>query len=458
MSSHKFKPNPGPQTQFVSSDADILVYGGAAGSGKTRGALLDWSRFVNHPSARGVFFRRTYPMIKAGGGPWDEAVSFYRQIFGKTLKINESSKDITFPSGAQLAFRSMQHEKNRFDWQGAQLTWVCFDEGTHFSWPMVNYLISRLRSSAGMKTYLRVTCNPDAESWLAGFIDWWIDPRSGYPIPERGGVIRHMYIINDVPKMYASAEEAKAAHPDLAEVSDPQTVTFVPGKLQDTPQLGRDYLSRLMAQTEVEKERLAKGNWKITASDGIFKREWFEGKFVDNAPAGLRMVRSWDIAATEPDDKNDPDYTVGVKVGYDSAKKIFYIVDVARERVSPLGIDQLLRNCAEMDGRTCTITIPQDPGAAGKIMVSSFVKLLAGYPVRTQKPSGDKQTRAMPFASQAEHGNVYIVRRPWNIDYINELCKFPYGAHDDQVDATADAINWLTTKPSAEGLAELNRR
>lgn len=171
---------------------------------------------------------------------------------------------------------------------------------------------------------------------------------------------------------------------------------------------------------------------------GLFKRAWFE--VVDAIPANAkRRVRAWDFAATE----GGGDWTAGVKVSV--ADGVFYVEDVVRDRLSPGGVDKLLKAVTSQDNATASVRvrIPQDPGQAGKTDVASKIKLLAGYDVRAKPVTGDKEQRARPAASQAEAGNVKLLRGRWNEAFMEELCTFPAGAHDDQVDAFADAINEL---------------
>jgi tetratricopeptide (TPR) repeat protein len=96
-----------------------------------------------------------------------------------------------WPRGGKIKFSHLQFETTVYDWQGAQITLICFDELTHFSAHQFFYMVSRSRSTCGVRPYIRATCNPDADSWVADFLSWWIDPESGQPIPERAGVLRY---------------------------------------------------------------------------------------------------------------------------------------------------------------------------------------------------------------------------------------------------------------------------
>jgi predicted phage terminase large subunit-like protein len=170
---------------------------------------------------------------------------------------------------------------------------------------------------------------------------------------------------------------------------------------------------------------------------GLFKRSWLP--VVDALPNDIvSWCRAWDIGAT----KGGGDPTAGVKVGR-GRDGIFYVVDVAHGQEGPAEVERMILATATLDGTGVTLRLPQDPGAAGKAYAQTLIKLLAGYPVKAVAPTGDKTTRATPAAAQAEAGNVRLLRGSWNDRFIDELCTFPAGAHDDQVDAFADAINEL---------------
>jgi predicted phage terminase large subunit-like protein len=180
---------------------------------------------------------------------------------------------------------------------------------------------------------------------------------------------------------------------------------------------------------------------------GLFKRERFANP-VKFAPAEqhLELVRAWDLAsASDPGD--DPDYTVGLLMGRDCITNIIYIFDVIRGRFSPGQREQKIKSTASFDGRRCHIRIPQDPGGAGKFEAYHLVQLLPGYVVSTEREADSKENRADPFASQCEHGLVKLMEGAWNQDFVDELCAFPKGAHDDQVDAASAAFRALLRRP-----------
>jgi len=165
-------------------------------------------------------------------------------------------------------------------------------------------------------------------------------------------------------------------------------------------------------------------------------------QIVDAVPAGTRWVRGWDFAASVPKPGHEPDWTAGGKLGITPDGR-FIIGDMVRMQGAPHEVESTLKNTADRDGSPVKISIPQDPGQAGKSQVAAFTRLLAGKTVSSSVESGDKVTRAEPFAAQCNVGNVMMLRAPWNDALIAEMRVFPNGAHDDQVDALSRAFHEL---------------
>lgn len=170
---------------------------------------------------------------------------------------------------------------------------------------------------------------------------------------------------------------------------------------------------------------------------GLFRRAWF--RVVRAIPAGTIFVRGWDFAAT---DTAQAAYTAGVKIGKQPDGR-YIVANSVRDQLSPHAVRVLVLNTASQDGRECRVSLPQDPGQAGKSQAQSFVSLLAGYRVIASPESGDKVTRAEPFSAQAEAGNVDILEGDWNEAYLDELASFPNGQFKDQVDASSRAFDEL---------------
>lgn len=453
---------PGPQTDFLSCPADIAIYGGAAGGGKSHALMLESMRNVLVPGFSAVIFRRTLADVKKPGSIWDASFELYGHI-GKPRLDTLSWK---FSANASITFSHLEHEKNVLDWQGAQVCLIGFDELTHFSRKQFFYMMSRNRSTCGVSPYMRATCNPDSDSWVADLISWWIDPDTGYAIAERGGVLRWFVRVGDELRWGDSIEEMLGMYPG----SLPKSLTFIPSKLTDNKVLmdaDPGYRANLLALDRVTRERLLNGNWKIRPSSGLyFQRHWCE--IVDVIPAGTRFVRGWDIAATPKTEMNNPDFTCGTLIGQ-TPDGGFIVADHVWLQAAPQRVHAVMKATAERDKAkhgSVRIQIPQDPAAAGKAQVVVHKRLLAGYDCRFGVASGDKITRFEGFSAQADpgssrgFGNVRVLRGPWNDRWFTQLESFPPedNGHDDDADSTSEAFNGLVgAYGPGEALLELVR-
>lgn len=438
-----FSLQEGPQYGFGSTRADIAIYGGAAGGGKTFAALIEPLRHLNNSVFEAVIFRRTRPQIKQAGGLLVESSKIY-PLFKAVCNLTELSW--VFPSGMRVRFAQLQHEKSKFEWQGAQVPLAIFDELTHFSESQFFYIVSRMRSNSGVPGYIRGTCNPDPDSWVSTFIEWWINQETGLPIIERSGKLRYFVRDGDRIVWGDSPEQLRALFPKWSDDQfKPKSVTFIAATIYDNKALlenDPDYLGNLMALPLVEREQLLGGNWKIKFAAGlVFKEHWFET--VPAAPADAQRVTAWDFAATKKSKENQsPDWTASVTISR-AKNGVFYIERVNRFRGSELEVQQAVINTAKSDGKRVGVRFPKDPGQAGKFQTVTFISALAGYDVRATREEGDKITRAKGASAQAEAQNVKIVAGPWNREFLSELAQFPDGAHDDQVDAFSRGFNDL---------------
>lgn len=301
------RPQDGYQMKFLSTSADIAIGGGAAGVGKTYSLLLENLRHKDKEGFGVVCFRRTTPQIKAEGALWDTSMSIYAQAGGTP---RESSLEWDF-GASKVKFSHLEYEKNMYDWQGSQIPLIEFDELTHFPKKMFFYLLTRNRSVCGVNPYVRATCNPDPDSWVAEFISWWIDQETGFPIPERDGVLRYLvvdgenYIWGDskadvIAKGWHVLEEA-VTQSGIDPNEFVKSVTFISGSIYDNKallQTNPAYLGNLIAQDAETQAALLRGNWKVVLSDNdIYDYSAFLGLFnnVYNLEQGNRYITA-DIA------------------------------------------------------------------------------------------------------------------------------------------------------------------
>lgn len=455
------RPQPGKQELFLRSPADICIYGGAAGGGKTYALLLECLRHIDNPRFEAVIFRQSRPQIMNAGGLYSTSQEIY-PLLGATSVLTPSIQ-WRFPSGAKVTFAYMFYEKEKYNYQGAQIPLLMFDELVHFTESQFFYMFSRNRSTCGVRPYIRATCNPDGESWVAKFIDWWIDPETGYADESRCGKLRY-FVRNNNLTHWADTREQLWEEFNLRtpeERNEVKSVTFISAKVTDNQVLMKydpGYIGSLKAMSDFDREQLLNGNWKIRRSAGHYFKRSKVGQMLTNTPTDvIRWVRAWDLAATAPgeleDDEGAPQarrhngrgdesaYTAGVLMGKRRNGRIF-VADVINVRENGADVRQLIKNTAASDNAlygNVTIRIPQDPGQAGKDQAQSFVRMLGGYSVSVALESGDKVTRAEPFSSQWLAGNVDVHTAEWNDDYFRQLENFPVGKLKDMVDASANA-------------------
>lgn len=436
------------QEIFLNSDATITLAGGAAGSGKTFTSLLIALKFMQHPRATGVIFRRTSKMMTSPGSIWHEAVNMYTSIYKTGLKIRHREMEIVFPNGALLKFSHMQHESNMYDHKGGQYSLVIFDEATDFSEEMVTYLMSRMRNAyVDYSPQMFLMTNPDYDSFLRLWIqDFYLDPNTGIPKEELAGVKRYFVRQGNSMVWYNSLEEAEAIY-GAGPASGISSFTFIPATCKDNPPLLKaqpDYISRLMSLGRVEVDRLLHGSWFARAeAAGLFKREWVEFVSYPNIRTKHR-VRAWDLAFSKVSEQYpNPDWTRGVLMSKDR-DSIYTVEDLASMRDRVHEVEKLIFDTAYRDGVDTVISIPLDPAAAAGAYAKGLQRRLAerGFTVRLAKPVTSKVTRFAPFSSVSQAGYVKVVQADWNKEFFDELEIFDGSKKnkDDICDACSDCF------------------
>lgn len=246
----------------------------------------------------------------------------------------------------------------------------------------------------------------------------------------------------------------------LEEEGDDWTVLYLPavwdqtswtGEFMETDELGRKpgdsvwpeyFTDDFLTQKEKDVSPIGWSSMyqqRPTPVGGSLFKPDLIGRIAAAPSEPLKVIRAWDIASTAPKGSNDPDWTVGVKM-QKNRNGTFTILDIVRLQGGPEDVRASILNTASDDGPDVYISLPQDPGAAGKYVVSDLTKGLAGYRVTASPESGDKFTRAMPFAAQVNAGNVNIVEGHYFRAFKDELALFPASKKDDQVDACSRAF------------------
>lgn len=460
-----WEPNPGPQTDALKSSVYEMLYGGAAGGGKSVALLFGGLRFIDHAEYRAIYLRRTFPQLEGSVIPISK--HWFPRLGGV---YNESKHFWTFPSGAIYKFAHLEYEDSVTAHLSAEYQYIAFDELTTFTEGQYKNMLARARSAAGIPVRIRSGSNPgsDGHDWVQRRWAPWlgVPPREVWAGPTAGPFQLLWYInTEDAGEKFISEAEAAellAAWQTAPEADRglkhplPLSRVFIPARLSDNPKLLLNdpaYIQRLRGLDPVRRDQLLKGDWQARPEPGrFFNRAWF--RMVDVPPTRARRVRRWDLAGTEPEEAKDkePDWTVGLLLSIDMDGHLC-IEDVARGQWSPNEVESQIVATAAMDGRGVEISLPQDPGQAGKFQARYLVSKLQGYRVSTRPETGSKEERAGPISSQCEARNVSVVRAAWNGPVFRVLEDFPRkGRKKDDVDALSGAfLHLVDNAPASYG-------
>ncbi len=394
------------QKVFLRTNAIEALFGGAAGGGKSSALLMAALQYVDIPGYSAILFRRTFADLSLPGALMDRFKSWMSNY--DDIHWNSNTFIATFPSGARISFGYLNNQNDYLRYKGSEFQFIGMDEVTEIRESDYRYMFSRLRRPANgpvsqIPLRMRAASNP-APNW-----------------------VRQRFIVE-------GRKEGRI---------------FVPSRLTDNPGIDADsYRQSLSALDPVERRRLEEGDWWSTTLGTLFDRTGFviiDGSEIPNITSSARVVRYWDLAATEPSASNpDPDWTVGTLMMFDGG--IAYVLVVRRARVRGETVEELMAQTASEDGHGVPIRMEQEPGSSGKALVDQFARyVVPGYDFGAMKPTGDKVTRARPFAAAVANGNVRLVRGAWLTNWLDEFSSFPEATnHDDQVDSAVGAFTYLT--------------
>jgi predicted phage terminase large subunit-like protein len=379
------------QQAFLKSDALFKAFCGGIGSGKSWAGSYD---LIRRAKAGRLYLvvAPTYSMLADATFRSFCAVAEALGVLDTTAVKKSPPPQVRLLTGAEVLFRSAD-EPDRL--RGPNLSGVWLDEASLMHEDVFSVAIGRLREG-GEQGWLTATFTPKG-------------------------------------RQHWTYETFAAGRPNTALVTCKTSDNpFLPPAFHAT--VREQYTS---AQAEQELDALF-----IDAAGTLFCRDWFA--VLDELPDLAKLVRAWDLAATPKDEDRarDPDWSAGVLLGRGEGR-VFYVVDVVRLRDTPRRVEDLVARTAEEDGRGVTVAMEQEPGSSGVAVVDSYRRLLRGYRFFSSRPTGSKADRAQPLAAAAEQGAVKLIRGPWNKDFLDELCVFPFGRHDDQVDAASAAFTLL---------------
>lgn len=393
-----------------------------------------------------MIFRKTTKQISNSGGLFDAAIQLFKKV-DPNLKIRTRDLELVFSSGATLRFAYLDNPSDKYNWQGAELNFLGFDEIQQLSRDNVVYLFSRLRStSVDFKKQIFATGNPDYESFIREWVEFALDDR-GIPIRKDNYPNRYFVQVSGGGMEWSDSRESLEEIYGTGGESGILSFKYVPGNIYDNPKLmasDPSYISKLKALPLVEKERLLYGSWYARESaSGYWKQHWTTEVLFPPARV-LKRVRCWDLAFTQPNESSskNPDYTAGVLMSKD-IKSLYTVEDVVRLRDRAHVVEEMILSTAKADGSDVVIGLPLDPSGGGAY-VRGLQKRLheVGFICRLVKPVRAKVQRFAPFAAVAEGGFVSIIKAEWNLEYHRELETFDGSNRykDDQADASSDCF------------------
>ena len=400
-------PTPKQTAFLLMNSLKEILYGGAAGGGKSIAQLMGALQFVDIPGYNAILFRKTFADLSKPGALMDISKDWLMPfVERKEVKWSDKEKRFTFPSSATLTFGYLETVNDMYNYQGAEYQYIGMDECTQINPVCYRYLFSRLRRAKSVKVPLRfrATCNPGGEFGEYYYQRFFIEGT------EKGRI-------------------------------------FIPAGIKDNPYLDEEeYNASLDELDPITREQLKNGNWQIREGGGLFDRKWFTVVDYSNIPEKAKRVRFWDLASTDPSkrkskDKRDPDYTVGLKLAF--YQGLYWIEDIVRVQKTPKEVQEIVQMTAEFDGHSCDIDMEQEPGSSGDITIDHYARnVLAGYVFKGVRSTGSKVERARPASTAAQQGRIMISNKCRNIsEFLDEAELFPYGIKDDTVDGLSGSFN-----------------
>jgi predicted phage terminase large subunit-like protein len=390
------------EMMLLCDGVEDILYGGAAGGGKSWVVLACALQYADVPGYAALILRKTYQDLSKPGGLLDQAKEL---LIPQGVRYDAQEKRFRFKEGSSLVFGHLESSDAHLQYQGQEYQCISIDESTQIPERQIRYLHSRLR---------RLTTSPCPIR---------------FRLASNPGGVSHDYH----KSQYIGGQKRGVR-------------IYIPARLEDNLYLDREsYIRQLDYLDPITRSQLLNGDWTARHAGMIFKREWF--KIVDpgTVPANcFGHIRAWDLAASESDEAK---YTAGVKMCRDCEGN-FYVLHVSRFKRTPGARDAVIEQTAKVDGRDTRVQFETEPGSGGLAQVETLRDMLTGYWTDAVKPSGDKFTRAGPFASAAERGIIRIVDGSWTQAYLDELeAANPSEPDDDQyldqMDASSGAFEWL---------------
>lgn len=407
-------PTPKQRAALLLNTWRELLYGGAAGGGKSVYLLTAALQYVDIPGYNAILFRKTFSDLMLPGALIPMSTAWLTPWINKGLVTwKDKEKRYTFEeSGATLSFGYLENAKDHLRYQGSEFQFVGMDECTHIIPESYRYLFSRMRrlKGVGIPIRFRASANPGGQ-----YGDYYYDRFFVDNLKEDGTKKR----------------------------------LFLQAGLADNPHLdAEEYRESLGELDEVTRAQLEDGNWEIRPQGDLFDKSWIIVIDYKGIPPQCRYVRFWDLAAIDPkyrkknSNKRAPDWTVGFKLGHFNG--CYYIADIIKVQLKPGALEGLIKETAIADGYSCAIRMEEEGGSSGIANTERYSKILQGFDYVGVKPVVSKIERARPVAAAAQVGNVFLSNRCRNVlSFYTQLDAFPEGQNDDIIDGFSGAFSYF---------------
>lgn len=389
----RIEPQKGPQEAFLTSKADIVIYGGAAGGGKTFGLLLQALKHIDNPGFNGVIFRRTSSDIRKEGSIWDQSRGLYPIAGGHP---REQMLDWTFPSGASITLSGLQHESDLEDWKSSQICYLAFDELTTFTERMFWYMFSRNRSTCGVRPYIRGGTNPDPDSWVYNLVGPWVNPEHPKYGARDGEVLWIKREDDEIKWVPEGTQGAKS-------------ITFIKALVFDNKILtdaNPEYVDSLEMLNNPDKQALLHGSWQpIEDKRALWKRSDIAAGRIGPSEfvrEGSRIVIGLDPATTSKEKTSD-DTALCVRA---KIKEHFFTLQTESGVYTPAEWARLAVKLYHRWGAAC---IAAESNQGGEMISHAIHSVDPTVLVKLVHSKDGKYTRAEPSAILAEEGRDHMV-------------------------------------------------
>lgn len=423
-------PYPKQQELLDCTAREVLIAGGGR-SGKTSGALMRMLKYADIPGYSAICLRRNYAQMIKADAIMARAIEWWRGRPGVKWDAQNHMFYFSCPGGgvSQIGFGHMESALSFYDYQGSVAHAVFFDELTHFDRQQYMYLFSRQSKPAisPLASKTRTLSLADIPLFIGG---------SANP-----GGVGHAWV--------------KERFID-AETRNPRAV-WIPANVEDNPSIDlASYEASLEELDPVTRAQLRHGSWDELEPGDFFDSSNFV--YIDAPPPRLdSLVRFWDLASSEAKKGKDPDATASCLMGFLNIvgppgtgiqdEQQVYVLDVTEDRWSAGDVPQRMSVQAAQDTTIVAVRWEQEGGSSGAIVSESAIKpLLRGYDADGIRSTGSKLDRARPFAGKAAQRKVFVVKREWTKKWSDQLHRFPAVDHDDMVDATSGAYNYLQSR------------